>query len=446
MKRLNGICVAATRQTDPFAETRSFPLPDKVVLPLDSPWGRLSSLVQPGERVRAGQRIAEDPKGLIPPLRASVSGAVRQIRRWPGAFGQDLMALVIESDGEEEIKRLFEDEGPGQDPKAILNLISEAGIREVDPYTWPLAWRIAQPSIAPQIAAPIAPELRRPIEYLIINGIDRQPGVALREQVLLSEASDLLESIKALQTVSGARKTILAVCKDLPLPEVLEHGLRSHWVEIARLPRKYPIGLEPILVQSITGREVPQPDGDSRAVGAVVVDVTAALRALHAVRDGIPAVENFFQISAPARGLNAYVRVREGVLLEAVLQDFSAADDNLSKIVMGGPFLGHAHARFDIPVTQETDAVLLQEKEEVASYANEPCINCGLCVRNCPMRLMPNELGKYCEYGKFPAAEKVDIFNCIECGICAYVCPVKRPMLHLIRFGKKELLNEAGAE
>jgi electron transport complex protein RnfC len=31
------------------------------------------------------------------------------------------------------------------------------------------------------------------------------------------------------------------------------------------------------------------------------------------------------------------------------------------------------------------------------------------------------------------------LFHCIECGICAYVCPEKRPMLHLMRYGKREL-------
>jgi len=62
-----------------------------------------------------------------------------------------------------------------------------------------------------------------------------------------------------------------------------------------------------------------------------------------------------------------------------------------------------------------------------------------LCVRHCPAQLLPNELSKYCEFNLFEEAKDKYLLHCIECGICAYVCPEKRPMLHLLRFGKREL-------
>jgi electron transport complex protein RnfC len=55
------------------------------------------------------------------------------------------------------------------------------------------------------------------------------------------------------------------------------------------------------------------------------------------------------------------------------------------------------------------------------------------------MRLLPNELSKYCEFNVFEEAERNYLFHCIECGICSYVCPAKRPMVQLLRFGKQEL-------
>jgi Na+-translocating ferredoxin:NAD+ oxidoreductase subunit C len=356
------------------------------------------------------------------------------------------MAVVIEGNGDVGIEPLFQNRVPAEDAKAILKIIGEAGIEEVDPYPWPLPLRIAQPAVLPQGVSSNSPHLRRPIEFLIVNAIDRQPGVTLREKTLLREKKEISDAIGILQKVSGAKKTILAVSQDLSLQEDFVRSLSVNRVEIAKSPRKYPVALEPLLVQHLTGREMPQPEGDARAVGAVVVDVVTALQVLRAVRDGIPAVETTIQVFAPERGLDAIVRVRNGILLKEVLNHFSAVNGNTAKAVVGGPFLGYAQHSLEVPVTQRTDAVFLQEERELYSYANEPCINCGFCVRACPMGLQANEVGRFCEYGKFQAAEEIDLFHCIECGICAYVCPSKRPMLHLIRFGKRELSKQTASE
>ena len=92
-----------------------------------------------------------------------------------------------------------------------------------------------------------------------------------------------------------------------------------------------------------------------------------------------------------------------------------------------------------VPLIQEVDSIILQGTKGLSQYKNESCINCGYCIRACPVRLVPSELSKYCEYGKFRQAEKEGLFACIECGICAYVCPTRRPMIHLLRFGKQEI-------
>ena len=286
--------------------------------------------------------------------------------------------------------------------------------------------------------------------------MDRQPGVSVRARALVYRKKDLLDSILILQKLSGARKTVFAVYKDQEVPQDFERQLKKNWFQLVRCPQKYPIALEPVLVKYITGREVPQPSGDARSVGAVVVDVMTALRAHEAVRDGMPSIRTVLQVSALGKYLDMYVQVREGILLEdllgqvreALMEDLlgevSPVGKKLAKVIVGGPFLGYTQQNLQVPITQETDAVIVQSKEELVHFENQPCVNCGYCVRSCPMGLMPNELGKFCEYGKFHAAENKDLFLCIECGICAYVCPVRRPMVHFMRFGKQQLLAMRG--
>lgn len=442
MKRIRGISSALKHQEAIVPNDKHLSLPGKVVLPLGYPHVEMSPLVQVGDRVFAGQQIGEDQKGVFPPLRASISGIVSEIKPWLGYSGHLVLSIVIESQSEDAEETISEKSGDKTDAQDILKLISQAGIRETDDHAWPLALRIARPEIRLEHASDNqSPALAQPIEILIINGMDRQPGISVRSRALSTREKSVLEGIAILQEVSGAKRSILTVYKDYPISGDFEKGLKELGVEIMRCPNKYPIALEPILVRFVTGREVTRPTWDTRMVGTVVVDVITTLRVLEAVRDGATTFDTMVQVSAPSHGLDLYVHAPEGIVLEELLSRLLTVDMRISKAIVGGPFLGYAQQDLQAPITQEIDAVILQAGDEFSRYANHSCISCGYCVRACPMRLLPNELSKNCEYSKFEEAEKADLFSCIECGICAYVCPARRPMVQLIRFGKSELIS-----
>ena len=421
-------------------EPKRLPLPPKVVLPVEYPRGKLAPVVKPGDFVREGQRIAQDENGIRPDVRASITGEVTDIRPWPGTFGREFLSVVIESSGEDgKPERLFQEGRSSLGPREQLRVIASSGIREPDAFPWPLSIRLAQPALTPPILFPFVPDLRRPIDFLILNGMDRQPGVWLRRCALHAMEESFLESIPLLKALTGAERTLLAVPDRTELSETVERGLRMAGVEVVRCPDRYPIALEPVLVQRLTGREIPQPGGDARSVGTVVVDVLTAARVADVVLKGVPHLETLVQISAPSQWINTFAIVREGTLLEDALEHISPEPKNTKRVVTGGTFLGHAMYSLQVPLLQQTEVVLFQGDGDFTPYENEPCINCGQCVRFCPMRLFPNELTRACEYERFEEAEGKDIFRCIECGICSYVCPVRRPMVHLIRFGKNEL-------
>ena len=56
------------------------------------------------------------------------------------------------------------------------------------------------------------------------------------------------------------------------------------------------------------------------------------------------------------------------------------------------------------------------------------------------MRINPSLLGVYVEAGVMDELEGNRILDCIECGSCAFICPAARPLVHLIRFGKAEVM------
>ncbi|MBN1278011.1 MAG: hypothetical protein JXA35_11020 [Deltaproteobacteria bacterium] len=439
MKRIKGICNELAEKSDLYPTYKRLPLPKKVILPLGSFRREMAPLVKAGDKVIAGQRIGEDIEGVIPPVCASVSGKVLEVRPCLGFSGQEILSVVIESDGETNTKSVDENLQRELEDRDIIQLIFDAGIKETDQFYWPLPLRIAKPGLTSVIPS-YQPFKTEPIDFLIINGMDRQPGVSVRRNALINREKDLLESIPVLQKVSNAGKIILTVYKDHPVPLDFEQKLKDLGVTILRCPSRYPIALEPLLVKFVTGRDIPLPMGNSRAVGTAVIDAITALRIVEAVKEGRISTETTVQVSAFSLGVNVHVTVAEGILLEELVEQLFPSLENLSKAVIGGSFLGYAQQNFKVPVTQEADVIVLQNADELSLYSNQPCINCGFCVRYCPMMLMPNELSKNCEYNRFDVAEKNDLFSCIECGICSYVCPARRPMVHLFRFGKQEIL------
>ncbi|MEG1651133.1 MAG: 4Fe-4S dicluster domain-containing protein, partial [Oscillospiraceae bacterium] len=74
---------------------------------------------------------------------------------------------------------------------------------------------------------------------------------------------------------------------------------------------------------------------------------------------------------------------------------------------------------------------------------NNPCIRCGRCVDNCPMKLSPAEIQVAFEHSDVDALKQLGAANCIECGSCTYVCPAKRSITQMMRLSKAEIRKAA---
>ena len=57
------------------------------------------------------------------------------------------------------------------------------------------------------------------------------------------------------------------------------------------------------------------------------------------------------------------------------------------------------------------------------------CINCALCVDECPVDILPHELYWACRGNDLASAETLKLMHCIECGKCDRVCPSNIPLV-----------------
>jgi electron transport complex protein RnfC len=69
-----------------------------------------------------------------------------------------------------------------------------------------------------------------------------------------------------------------------------------------------------------------------------------------------------------------------------------------------------------------------------------------MCVRACPIRLVPSRLAKFVEKENIEDAVKWNLMDCIECGSCAYVCPAKINLVQFYKLGKMKAQAMRAAE
>jgi electron transport complex protein RnfC len=279
----------------------------------------------------------------------------------------------------------------------------------------------------------------KPLDTVIINGIDAEPGMTAKGAVLQRNSEEILAGIKMVQKLLGSAQVVLAVSSNGSLNAPLTSELAGLGVQVFQGKDKYPLGLNPILIKCVTGREIPLPDGSEEDIGVAVVDAATLVHLVEAVRDGKPQVDRVVSVSGAGLASVRNLRIRLGTPIGDLLEQVEGFTGEPVKAIAGGAMTGQALFSLDIPVTKGTDTLIFQTASEAKSFSPDACINCGICVRHCPAGLLPSELSKYCEFGMFEEARDKFLLHCIECGICAYVCPEKRPMLHLMRHGKREL-------
>jgi Na+-translocating ferredoxin:NAD+ oxidoreductase subunit C len=254
---------------------------------------------------------------------------------------------------------------------------------------------------------------------------------------LAAYTDDVRQGISLVKKLVGAKNAVLALGDDFKTASG-SLAISGDGLEIVSVKNRYPVARPQLLTTALTGREVPWPGGDTRDVGVLVLDIEAILGILEAVRGGRPQVDRVITVRGTEISARN-IKVRLGTPLADVLAFAGTSFDRAAKVVMGGLMDGSAQYDPTTPVTKQTSAVQVLTSRDLVEITEQLCIKCGRCVSVCPMRLLPNVITNYCEFGRFEDAAEAELFSCIECGCCAYVCPARRPLVHYVKHGKAEV-------
>jgi len=409
---------------------RQFPFAPLLIIPLGQHIGKPSVLVvQEGQEVTRGQRLARADGFVSVSLHAPASGTIRKIGLTPSITGQMVTAIFLEPfpGSTQEIAGGKPCPLDTSTPDEIIAAIRDAGVVGLGGAAFPTHVKLKVPA-------------DKPVDTLIINGAECEPFLTTDHRVMLEQRDDLFLGIRYLQKATGAKRVVIGI--EANKPDAAEHlraGLNDDPdISVEVLTVKYPQGAEKMLITALLGREVPS-GGLPLDVGALCNNVATTAEIGRLLPQGRGIQERVVTIGGPAVKHKGNYRIPVGTPLRFILEHVGV-DPDVNRVFLGGPMMGQAAPSLDIAITKGTSGVVAFTETEAERTHQQvyPCIRCAHCVDVCPIFLNPSQLGLLAlnqEYGRM--ADEFNLMDCFECGSCSFVCPSHIPLVQQFRFAKK---------
>ena len=306
-------------------------------------------LVSVGQHVLLGQKIG-DGTGLCVPVHASVSGTVVAVEALPHPGGTNVMSVLIESDGRNDLAPGIQPrESIGDlDAQALIEIIHQAGITGMGGAGFPTHVKLSS-------------GLGK-VDTVIVNGAECEPYITADDRLMRETPERVAGGLRIIRKILQPERTAIGIEANKPQSIEAMRGALDADVELLALRVRYPQGAEKQLIQSVTGRCVP-PGGLPAAVGCAVFNAATCAAIYDAVYEGMPLVRRAVTVTgqAIARPSNflAPIGTRFDELIEAA-GGFACAP---YKILSGGPMMGGRRLR------------------------HRPCPNKGVCAAALPCRV-----------------------------------------------------------
>ncbi len=339
--------------------TIKMPTPEHVVIPMSMHIGAPAEpVVKKGDTVMVGTVIGK-AGGFV--VRQYLFQRVRHgAGRCTAAHGQRRMttAVAIKTDGAQTVDPACVPPVV-TDKASLMAAVQACGLVGVGGAGFPTHVKLAANTI----------------DTLLINAAECEPYLTTDCREMLECSDTIISGITAVMKYCDIPHCIIGIERNKPecidLLTSLTREMKG--VEVKRLPMRYPQGAEKTLVETCTGREVPQvgPSGKPGLpadVGCVIMNVTSVSTLGKFLKTGMPLVTKRVTVEGDAIAKPQNIEVPIGTLYRDVIEACGGIKEGveLGKIIFGGPMMGGAAPSADFPVLKQNNGLLLFSKKAAA--------------------------------------------------------------------------------
>jgi len=374
-------------------------------------------ILQPGDEVKTGQKLTII-KGSDDYVISPVTGTIASVTPCIGDFGVQMTSIIINQKDKEEKDGLFNEISKTHSLQNIKDFLA------------------CLPGVLPSA---LFSESDQKIKTIFINGMDADLLVNTKQYIVKTSAKSIKKGIQILKEITGIENFVIAV------PETLSQEASSTGVAVKTVSSIYPKALPHLVLKDILGKEIPAGKSfEELGVLLVSAEAIASLGTAY-ITNEIPTQKILTVIDK--NGFKKLISTKVGTPLKDIFSKLGITVGDGDRIITGGPMTGSSVYTEDHPICNDTDAVIVQDRNVIPFISDSACINCGECVRICPANIPVNMIVRFLEVSQYEeAADSYDLLSCIECGLCSYVCTAKMPIFQYIRLAKYELARIHSAE